>query len=438
MAILAMRADFYGEAARYPGLAEALEVSHALLGPMTEDDLRLVIERPAAATGLRVEPGLTDRILRDVGDEPGGLPLLSHALLETWKRRDGRTLTAAGYAAAGGVRGAIAQTAETVYGGLAAGDQAIARNLFVRLTELGEGTEDTRRRVAFTEVVPAGATGEAVRGVITRLADARLLTTGADSVEVAHEALIREWPRLREWLDDDREGLRLMRHLTESAHSWERLGRDEGELYRGARLTAALEWVERAHPDLNPLEREFLDASRELHQREEREAHARARRLRLLATVASALFVVAAVVGGLAAVQWRSADQARQRSDEAVVEATLSRLETEIPIAPEVGPQPRLRPRRPGAQAPAGAADGFIAQSRARRRPTLPRPHFSERTEPRRLRRKPRRQVHRLAEHQWPARTLRRHDPGPGTRALRGILPRWVHPRPSFRMESPS
>jgi class 3 adenylate cyclase len=245
MAILAMRADFYGEAARYPGLAEALEVSHALLGPMSQDDLLAAIERPAAATGLRVEPGLSERILRDVGDEPGGLPLLSHALLETWKRRDGRTLTAAGYAAAGGVRGAIAQTAETVYGALSAADQAIARNLFVRLTELGEGTEDTRRRVAFSEVVPEGATGEAVRDVITRLADARLLTTSADSVEVAHEALIREWPRLRLWLDDDREGLRLMRHLTESAQAWERLGRDPGELYRGARLTAALEWVDR-------------------------------------------------------------------------------------------------------------------------------------------------------------------------------------------------
>ncbi len=332
MAILAMRADFYGEAARYPGLAGALELSHALLGPMTEDDLRLVIERPAAATGLRLDPGLSDLILRDVGDEPGGLPLLSHALLETWKRRDGRTLTAAGYMAAGGVRGAIAQTAETVYGSLAAGDQAIARNLFVRLTELGEGTEDTRRRVAFTEVVPAGAVGEAVRGVITRLADARLLTTSADSVEVAHEALIREWPRLREWLDDDREGLRLMRHLTESAHSWQRLGRDEGELYRGTRLAAAVEWAERTTPELNPFEREFLEASRELHQREEREAHARARRLRLLATAASGLFVVAAVVGGLAAVQWRSADQARQRSDQAVVEATLSRLEAEVPL----------------------------------------------------------------------------------------------------------
>jgi hypothetical protein len=221
------------------------------------------IDRPAEVVGVQLEPGLTERILRDVADEPGGLPLLSHALRETWKRREGRMLTAAGYAAAGGVSGAIAQTAETVYGGLSTADQAIARNLFVRLTELGEGTDDTRRRVAFAEVVHDGATGESVRSVITRLADARLLTTSADSVEVAHEALIREWPRLREWLDDDREGLRLLRHLTESAQAWERLGRDEGELYRGARLSAA-ESLERTKPELNPLEREFLDASREL------------------------------------------------------------------------------------------------------------------------------------------------------------------------------
>ncbi|MEP7217008.1 MAG: AAA family ATPase, partial [Anaerolineaceae bacterium] len=346
MAILSMRADFYGEAARYPGLAEALEVSHALLGPMNREELLAAIERPAAVAGLRIEPGLADRILREVGDEPGGLPLLSHALLETWKRRDGRTLTNAGYAAAGGVRGAIAQTAETIYGTLSESEQPIARDLFVRLTELGEGSEDTRRRVSFAEVAPEGTVGERARAVITHLADARLLTTSTDSVEVAHEALIREWPRLRGWLDDDRDGLRVGRHLTESAQAWERLGRDPGELYRGTRLTAAAEWIQRAQPELNSLERAFLDESRELHEREIRDARARLRRLRVLATVASALFVVAVVVGGIAALQWRNANEQKEHAvaatDEAksqrdlaqasALEATLARLETEIPV----------------------------------------------------------------------------------------------------------
>lgn len=339
MAIVAMRADFYGEAARYSGFAEALDASHALLGPMDLEDLRATIERPAEITGLRVEPGLSDRILRDVGEEPGSLPLLSHALLETWRRRDGRTLTAAGYAASGGVRGAIAQTAEAVYGALPEAAQRTARDLFVRLTELGEGTEDTRRRVHFEEVVPAGPAGEQARAVITRLADARLLTTSADTVEVAHEALIREWPRLRDWLDEDREGLRLMRHVTESAQAWERSGRDPDELYRGARLSAGLEWSEHAQPDLNPLERAFLDASRDFHEREVRDAHKRARRLRILAVAATVLAVVAVVVGGLAAFQWSRANEQRNKAevatgeaDAAALEATLARLETEIPV----------------------------------------------------------------------------------------------------------
>ena len=171
----------------------------------------------------------------------------------------------------------------TLTGDLSLADQTIARNLFVRLTELGEGTEDTRRRVSFREVVPEGAARGRVDPVMRTLTDARLLTTGEDSVEVAHEALIREWPRLRGWLDDDREGLRLLRHLTESAQAWEERGRDEGELYRGTRLSAALDWVERAAPALNPLEREFVEASRALLEHEQREAARRLRRLRVLA-----------------------------------------------------------------------------------------------------------------------------------------------------------
>ena len=151
--VLAMRADFYGESAGYPGFASALEASQTLLGPMVEGDLRAVIERPAEVAGLRVEPGLTDLMVQDVLGEPGGLPLLSHALLETWKRREGRALTVEGYRAAGGVRGAIAQTADAVFETLTPEQQAAARNLFIRLTELGEGTEDTRRRAALAEVV---------------------------------------------------------------------------------------------------------------------------------------------------------------------------------------------------------------------------------------------------------------------------------------------
>jgi WD40 repeat protein len=211
--------------------------------------------------------------LRDVGDEPGALPLLSHALLETWKRRAGHTLTLKGYADAGGVRGAIAHTAESVYQNLSSEEQTIARNIFLRLTELGEGTEDTRRRASFDELISHAdaAHADEVRSVLNILAEARLVMLGEDNAEVAHEALIREWPALREWLNQDRESLRLHRHLTEAAHEWELLERDAGALYRGAHLAQAREWAI-LHPHaLNVGERAFLDASNELEQREARE-----------------------------------------------------------------------------------------------------------------------------------------------------------------------
>jgi hypothetical protein len=202
-----------------------------------------------------------DLLLRDVGDEPGALPLLSHALLETWKRRQGRRLTLAGYSESGGVQGAIAQTAETVFTRqLSPRQQAIARSVFLRLTELGEGTQDTRRRAMFDELVRRPEEEPEVRAVLSVLADARLVTLGAETAEVAHEALIREWSRLRAWLAQDREDLRIQRQLSAAASEWERLGHDSGGLYRGARLTQANEWANSREHDLSLLERAFLGA----------------------------------------------------------------------------------------------------------------------------------------------------------------------------------
>ncbi len=276
--VIALRADFYAHCAHYANLREALEKYQAYIGPMNAGELRRAIEEPAKHGDWTFEAGLVDLFLRDVGDEPGALPLLSHALLETWLRRRGRTLTFAGYTASGGVRGAIAKTAESVFQKLSPEQQAIARNIFLRLTELGEGTQDTRRRAPLSELVPPFVDARAAEAVLRTLADARLVTLSEDTAEVAHEALIREWPTLREWLSQDREGLRLHRHLTEAAQAWNRLNRDEGELYRGARLAQALEWAETHFDELNPLEREFLDASRELLEREEAEREAQQRR----------------------------------------------------------------------------------------------------------------------------------------------------------------
>jgi hypothetical protein len=276
--IMTLRADFYAHLAQYPELRDAVAKQQEYIGPMTTEELRRAIEEPAKRGHWEFEPGLVDLILRDVGDEPGALPLLSHALLETWKRRAGHTLTLKGYADAGGVRGAIAHTAETVYQNLAHDEQAIARDIFLRLTELGEGTEDTRRRAAFGELMSDAERAQDVRTVLNILAEARLLTLTEDSAEVAHEALIREWPTLREWLDEDREGLRLHRHLTVAAHDWELLERDAGALYRGAHLAQAREWAD-LHPKvLNEGERAFLSASIHQEQRERQEREAQQRR----------------------------------------------------------------------------------------------------------------------------------------------------------------
>jgi transcriptional regulator with XRE-family HTH domain len=178
--VLGTRADFYARCAEHPGLVGALRDAQVLIGPMNQDELRSVIVEPAAGAGLAVEPELTATILADMEGEPGALPLLSHALLETWRRRQGQRLTLAGYQAAGGVRGAIAQTAEKVYGPLDASQQQTARSIFLRLTALGEGTEDTRRRVARSEF---GAAADPIQAtvVLEHLAQARLITLGGDS-----------------------------------------------------------------------------------------------------------------------------------------------------------------------------------------------------------------------------------------------------------------
>jgi WD40 repeat protein/class 3 adenylate cyclase len=269
--ILTLRADFYAHLAQYPELRDLVAKQQEYIGPMNTEELRRAIEEPARRGHWEFEPGLVELILRDVGDEPGALPLLSHALLETWKRRAGHTLTLKGYADAGGVHGAIAHTAESVYQSLSPEEQAIARDIFLRLTELGEGTEDTRRRASFEELMSHKEDTEEVRAVLNMLADARLVTLSESTAEVAHEALIREWPTLREWLNQDREGLRLHRHITEAAYEWELLGRDPGALYRGAHLSQGRAWVELHLNSLNAGERAFLNASIEQEQHEELE-----------------------------------------------------------------------------------------------------------------------------------------------------------------------
>lgn len=291
--VLAMRADFYPKCAAYPGLATALSDHQVLVGPMADEEIYRAIERPALLTGCELEPGLAQRLQQDIQDQPGGLPLLQDALLELWQRRTGRHLTHKAYEAIGGVEGALELRAEAVYGELNPTEQRICQRIFLRLTQPGEGTEDTKRRVSMRELVPAGEAEEPTEAVVHKLSSekARLVTTEGEQqdvyVEVAHEALIRGWSRLQDWIDADRTGLIVYRHLAEAADEWARLERDPSILYRGARLAEALEWSD-AHPgEPNNQERAFLRASQA--------AQTRGARLRYGAVVAIAVLLVTAL-----------------------------------------------------------------------------------------------------------------------------------------------
>jgi WD40 repeat protein len=242
--------------------------------------------------------------------------LLSHALRATWERRDGRTLTVEGYRASGGVTSAIARTADDLIDDLPADGRALARGVFLRMTELGEGTVDSRRRVASDELVPAGATSpDEVDALLERLAEARLVTLSDGSAEVAHEALIREWPRLRRWLEEDRAGIRAHRRLGDAARLWDAGGREPSDLYRGGRLAGAVELAEGGRVELNATERAFIDAGVAESQRERRAERRANRRLRGLLAGATILLVVAIGAGALSVNQRNRAESQALRSD---------------------------------------------------------------------------------------------------------------------------
>ena len=303
--VIAIRADYYGRCATYPELSSLLAANHVLVRPMQSDELRRAIELPAHRAGLRVEPELTDALVADTEEEPGALPLLSTALLELWQRRHGRRLRHADYERMGGVRAAVARLAEGAFERLDDAQRTVARGVFMRLA--GEGAEGAveRRRVPLAELE---TDDDAAGHVVDLLTDQRLLTISEGSVEVAHEALLREWPRLRGWIEEDREGLRIHRRVTAAAEEWRRLDRDDDALYRGSHLTEALEWRASRHPTLNPLEREFLDAS---DARRQRVRAARRRRIEFAFAALAAALAAITVVAVVAIHQRREATQQR-------------------------------------------------------------------------------------------------------------------------------
>jgi len=221
--VLTLRADFFGRALDHRPLRDHLQRATVLLGGMTRDERRQAICGPAEKADLRFEAGLVARLLDDVGDEPGNLPLLEFCLTQLHARRQDGALCQAGYDAIGGVRGAIVERADSVIDELSArspGSEAIARDVFLQLVQLGDGSEDTRRRA------PLGDFADAARALIGELASERLLVTsrdpgsGQETVEVAHEALIRNWPRLRDWLQEDRDDLHQRREIERATVAW--------------------------------------------------------------------------------------------------------------------------------------------------------------------------------------------------------------------------
>ena len=313
--VVAVRADRLGELTWHRGFAGLVQRGLYLLSAMTEPDLRSAIEGPARRAGLLLEPGLVDLLVREVSGEPGALPLLSHALAQTWQNREGRTLTVAGYTSAGGIRGAVARTAETVYQGLGPEQQQGLRDLLLRMVVSAPDQHASRGPVS-RRAIPGGSTWESL---VEILVTARLMTSDGEVVDLAHESLVDAWPRLRSWLDEDVEGQRILRHLTVASNSWEAMGRPASELYRGTRLSRALEWREQATAELTPTEQAFLDAGRVLADEESRSAEERLReqsranrRLRLALAGVAAVLAVALAAGAVALREGRRADaQAR-------------------------------------------------------------------------------------------------------------------------------
>jgi formylglycine-generating enzyme required for sulfatase activity len=291
LVLLAMRADFYGKCATYPNLARSLSECQELIGPMTRDELHQAIEKPAQKVGCELEPGLVHLLLNDVVNDPGSLPFLQFALKELWNRRTGRKLTTEGYRAIGGVTGALKRKADEVYSRLSEPQQRICRRIFLRLTQPGEGTEDTKRRVPLSELRPEAGSLAEVEAVLFDLSEAetRLVTGeaegGEEFFEVAHEALIRGWPELRTWIEADRAALLTQRRLTDAANEWIKKNRDASFLLAGARLATAREWAATHAEEINPLESLFISASRR---------YARRQRLQLVGALAAILVVVAA------------------------------------------------------------------------------------------------------------------------------------------------
>jgi WD40 repeat protein len=333
--VITLRADFTDRPLEYVDFGELLRQRTEFVLPLTPDELELAITQPARGAGLALEPGLSERIIRDLGEQPGTLPLLQYALTELFERRSGRRLTLSAYQDSGGVLGALGVRAEMIYFTLDSLAQETARQVFLRLVTLGEGLDDTRRRVLQSELealTPSSfdklRTGSSpingrglsrersereekepvpdslreVRVILDSFGGARLLSfdhdplTRSPTVEVAHEALLREWPRLREWLDQSRSDIRNQRVLGNAAADWLEAEQDPSFLLRGARLDQFAAWSETTDLALTQVEGDYLDASLAFEAQRKAQQATLERRSRNFLRALVVVFAVAAIV----------------------------------------------------------------------------------------------------------------------------------------------
>ncbi|MDX2163436.1 MAG: protein kinase [bacterium] len=332
--VITLRADFYDRPLMYPIMSDFMKKNTEVVTPLLPDELERTIVGPARQVGVQLEEGLVSDIIAEVNQQVGALPLLQYLLSELFERREGTLMTMNAYRAIGGVRGALTKRADEIYQAFNADEQHAARQLFLRLITLGEGTEDTRRRALLSEITSMAQNNAAMRTVIDTMGKSRLLTfdrdpiTRSPTVEVTHEAIIREWRRLREWLDASRSDVRMERTLAALAEEWMKSNYDISFLMRGARLEQYEKWVELTDVALTEQERAYLQAGiaeREARITQERESKARVEmlerrsrsRLRTLVVVLGIATVIAVGLTLFALVQSQLAQFERDQADAA-------------------------------------------------------------------------------------------------------------------------
>jgi len=347
--VVTLRADFYDRPLLYRGFAELFKSRVEALTPLSAEEIEKAITGPAKRVDVSLEPGLVAAMLADVAEEPGALPLMEYALTELFDRRDGRTLFLEAYREIGGISGALGRRAEELYADLGVDGEEAARQLFLRLVALGEGTEDTRRRVPRDEVASLDVDQPSMTMVLDTFGASRLLSfdrdagTGAPTIELAHEAILSAWPRLHRWIDAAREELRTERRVAAAAREWIESERDPSFLLSGARLEQAEAWQASSGIAVTPEERDYLDASREqrdraLEEEQARQAHEEElerrsfRRLRALVVV---LGVAALVAIGLTLFATRQSSRAASEERTATARELAAASAANLELDPE-------------------------------------------------------------------------------------------------------